>query len=462
MKHLILTVGLLNLISNSIYSQGTLHQLALEEIERLREEMVAISDEIWDYSELSYEEVRSSALIKQTLENHGFATIETAGGITTQFVATYGKEGPVIGLFGEYDADESASNESIPLRKPRSSTNSGHGGHHNLLGVGSLAAALALKKLISEGKLKCRVKYFGTTDEGGIGGKVGLARQGQFDNLDFSIYWHPSPVTRPSTHIWDSIFEFELDITANTPGRIHLEPQNSSPLYYFNHLMTKFDSLKKMINPEIRINYHLKSNSNNLQVYPDSLQVRMIFQHTDQKENAIFYEQSKRLMKSNDFFGIDFRLIRAKHEFIVNRAALKLIEKNMQVLGEIEYSEQEIAFVDQFFEYLDKNGTLRGRPGKLTPETPKKLFGYASDIGEASWFAPEAYFVTTTLPAGASMHHWHGTIFSKHSIGHKGMIYAAKVMTMTIIDYVQDRSIQKRIEEEFQSKTKGYVYRSYK
>ena len=113
----------------------------------------------------------------------------------TVFSATFGSRRPVIGLFGEYDADPGASNKTVPRKEALIVDGYGHGGHHNLLAIGSLGAALAIKKLIQGCQLNCTIRYYGTTAEGTTGAKTYLARDGHFDDLDFSLYWHPAPST---------------------------------------------------------------------------------------------------------------------------------------------------------------------------------------------------------------------------------------------------------------------------
>ena len=89
----------------------------------------------------------------------------------------------------------------------------------------------------------------------------------------------------------------------------------------------------------------------------------------------------------------------------------------------------------------------------------QSLYGYASDIGDASWIAPEVYFVVRTLP-GVPMHQWPGTAFSAHSIGHKGMLQASKILSMTITDFVENKSLQQSILEDFKRSKRSYTYKS--
>ena len=47
------------------------------------------------------------------------------------------------------------------------------------------------------------------------------------------------------------------------------------------------------------------------------------------------------------------------------------------------------------------------------------------------------------------------------SIGHKGMIYAAKTLAATMVDLFEDAKTREAIQAEFKEKTKGFIYKPY-
>ena len=76
-----------------------------------------IALQIWNYAELGYKEVKSSALLQKTLNDNGFDVKAGVAGIPTAFVATYGSGKPAIGILAEYDALPGLSQEVTPERK---------------------------------------------------------------------------------------------------------------------------------------------------------------------------------------------------------------------------------------------------------------------------------------------------------------------------------------------------------
>jgi aminobenzoyl-glutamate utilization protein B len=47
------------------------------------------------------------------------------------------------------------------------------------------------------------------------------------------------------------------------------------------------------------------------------------------------------------------------------------------------------------------------------------------------------------------------------SIGHKGLVYAAKAMAATMVDLYEDAKEREAIQAEFREKTKGVTYKPF-
>ncbi|MBC7722950.1 MAG: M20/M25/M40 family metallo-hydrolase, partial [Pedobacter sp.] len=127
---------------------------------------------IWDYAELGYKENKSSALLQNTLKENGFTVEEGVAGMPTAFVAIYGSGTPVIAILAEYDALPGLSQDNSTTKNPITNKNSGHACGHHLFGTGSVAAGIAIKKLLEKGKIKGTIKVFGCPAEEGGSGKV--------------------------------------------------------------------------------------------------------------------------------------------------------------------------------------------------------------------------------------------------------------------------------------------------
>ena len=98
----------------------------------------------------------------------------------------------LLRFLGEYDALSNLSQQGGSTElNPITVGGNGHGCGHNLLGTGSLAAAVALKELMEQEGIAGTVKYYGCPAEEGGSGKTYMARAGVFNDVDVAFCWHP-------------------------------------------------------------------------------------------------------------------------------------------------------------------------------------------------------------------------------------------------------------------------------
>ena len=73
-------------------------KFALEWIEGNKERIIEICDKIWEYAELGLIEYKSSKLLADELERHGFKLERGVADMPTAFIASWGEGKPVICL----------------------------------------------------------------------------------------------------------------------------------------------------------------------------------------------------------------------------------------------------------------------------------------------------------------------------------------------------------------------------
>ena len=160
-------------------------------IDRHTRALCDASDAIWQYAEVGLQEHRSAALVADFLAREGFSVVTGVAGMPTALVASFGGGGPAIGFLGEYDALPGLSQAVSSRQEPLVPGGAGHGCGHNLLGVGAMAAAIALKHQLEADGREGTVLFYGCPAEETLVGKVFMAREGLFDTLDAALTWHP-------------------------------------------------------------------------------------------------------------------------------------------------------------------------------------------------------------------------------------------------------------------------------
>ena len=85
--------------------------------------------------------------------------------------------------------------------------------------------------------------------------------------------------------------------------------------------------------------------------------------------------------------------------------------------------------------------------------------GGSTDVGDVSWVVPTLHFYVATAPFEVPWHAWPVVASSRMSIGHKGMMFAAKGLAATAVDLFQKPEVRAAIRQQFDEQTKGKTYK---
>jgi aminobenzoyl-glutamate utilization protein B len=79
-------------------------------------------------------------------------------------------------------------------------------------------------------------------------------------------------------------------------------------------------------------------------------------------------------------------------------------------------------------------------------------------VSDVSWITPTGQVTTATWALGIPGHSWAVTATGAMSIGHKGMLHAAKALAICAAEFILDPAMLKRAQEEFATSTAGRPY----
>jgi aminobenzoyl-glutamate utilization protein B len=437
---------------------------AVAAVERQQAEMVRMSDQIWRFAETALREKRSAALLAEYAERQGFRVERGVAGLPTAFVASYGSGRPVIGILGEYDALPGLSQKTEPVRGAVEEGAAGHGCGHNLFGPASLAAAVAVKELIAAGRLSGTVRFYATPAEEAVGGKVYMAREKLFDDLDVCLAWHPDDHVEADTDGSQAIVDFAVEFKGKA-AHAAFDPWNGrsavDALEIFTHGL---NMMREHVRPTVRIHYVIQKGGDVPNVVPEY--ARLWCWVRDSKRAGVD-EVLERVRKMVDgaalMAGVEGKLTvqAGDYEMLVNVEGARLLQRNLEWLGPIAYTAEETEFAKalQRATGIAETGLDAGvRPLQdPLPDPP----GGSTDVGDVSWITPVIHLSVTTAPKDSPWHAWPVVACGGMSIGHKGMWHAAKALAATAVDIFEDAAARDRIRAEFAGKTKGHVYKPY-
>lgn len=437
-------------------------QAVIDNVDAQFAELRALSDRIWSYEEVAFEETRSSADLKEYARQNGFSITENIGDIPTAFVAEYGSGKPVIGILGEFDALPGLSQKTVPHKEPLNNGAAGHGCGHNLFGVASLGAATAIKSMIESGELKGTVRFYACPAEEKFFGKLWMIRAGVFDDVDVVMDWHPSGETKVGVQSGLALVDFIVEFygqAAHASGDPWNGRDASDGLELFT---TGINYYREHVKPSVRIHYDIQNAGEVVNVVPDYSRIWTRVRDTKRDGMVEVWKQVERIAEGAAMMAnVDYKitLISGIHEVLVNRTGAARLQTNLEYLGPIAYTDDEQDFAKKIQLATEKPQV--GIESIISPmeETLEHPMGGSTDVGDVSYVVPVIRLRATTAPKGTPWHSWAVVACGGMSIGHKGMDYAAKAMSMTMVDLFEDAQLRADIKKEFMERKGDYVYK---
>ena len=426
------------------------HNKILKSIDANLNKYEKIAKEIWSFAEMGYQEKNSSNLLQKTLIDEGFQVSKGVAGIPTAFIASYGSGAPVIAILGEYDALPGLSQKAVPYKL----SNNGKAGHacgHHLFGTASAAAATALKKYLENEKLSGTIKYFGCPAEEGGSGKVYMTRAGLFNDVDVALHWHPGD--RNSASFGKAManksakFRF-YGVSAHAAGS---PEKGRSALDGVEAMNNMVNMLREHTTESTRIHYVITRGGNAPNVVPDYAEVYYYARHLKRDEVINVFD---RIVKAAEGAALgtettmDYEMIGGTHELLINETLQKAVQKNLEKIGGYIYDNEEKIFAEQIAKSLDINLDTKFVEG-ITTYTNDADAGGSTDVGDVSFTVPTVGLETATWVPGTPAHSWQAVAAGGTSIGIKGMLVAAKTLTLTGMQLLDNPKILSLAKKEF-------------
>jgi aminobenzoyl-glutamate utilization protein B len=182
---------------------------------------------------------------------------------------------------------------------------------------------------------------------------------------------------------------------------------------------------------------------------------------------------------------VEINFIKACANFIPNRMLSRVLYENLVRQELPSYTAEELNFARQIAETIpsvrssDLDRYLKTNPAVLKKclndlegknlcdivlpffyeDTSDRILPGSTDVGDVSWIVPTAQVVTACYALGTPEHSWQLVSQDRTSIGHKGMILAAKVLALSAIDALESPEIIEKAKEELAERLGGHEYR---
>ena len=406
---------------------------------------------IWSWAEVGYQEKQSSALLQEQLSAAGFAITAGVADMPTAFTATWGSGKPVIGIIGEFDALPGLSQAADPNRRAIVDNGAGHGCGHHLFGTASTAAAIAVKEWLAANKRSGTLRFYGTPAEEGGGGKVYMLRAGLFDDVDAVVTMHPGDrnAASASSNLANISGKFKFrGVSAHAAGAPH---RGRSALDGVEAMNAMVNLMREHVPSDTRIHYVITNGGGAPNVVPDFAESYYYARHNDMRVLDGIWERivnAARGAALGTETKMELDLTNAVWNVLPNSYLVNLMQQNLRKVGGYEYTPVERQFAETIRKTLD--GELPPIDSANSVFAPEPGVGNAStDLGDVSWRVPTVQLTAATWVPGTPAHSWQAVAAGGTSIGIKGMIVAAKSMSLMAIDLFTEPSHLVKAREEF-------------
>lgn len=464
MKRLYFGFALLVFSGTVMSDMESIKTRAVESIDSQSGQLIELSDQIWAFAETALREYQSSAVLKEYAESQGFEVTGGVAGMPTAFTARYGSGRPVIGIMGEYDALPGLSQQASAVKSPFIEGAAGHGCGHNLLGAASLGAAVAIKQLIASGSLQGTVIFFGTPAEESVGGKTYMIREGLFDDVDVALAWHPDFMIKADTASSQAMVEIRIQFKGQAAHAAY-DPWNGRSALDALELTTfAINQLREHVKPSVRMHYTITDGGNVPNVIPEHAGLWLWLRDSTHDGVNELIGRARKIVEgaaiATDTTG-ELKVTTGDYEMLSNIAGARLIQRNFEWLGPLQFDQSEIEFAHQLQKATGKEQLGMNTKAEPFDDNPGDPEGGSTDVANVSWTVPTLHLLVATAPIATPWHAWPVVAAGGMSIGHKGMLYAAKSLAATMVDLYMDADARAAIRTEWLEDKGGRVYKPF-
>lgn len=382
-------------------------------VEEIKEELIRIARKIFEYSETAFQERRSSKILTDFLEKEGFEVEKGIVGLETAFLAKYGSKLPVIALLAEYDA--------LPEL--------GHACGHNMIGVISVGAGIALKRAGVFSKLKGTLFVVGSPAEEKGSGKRILIEGGVFKDVDVAMMIHPASFTS-GFDISYALEEYKVEFFGKPSHAAAYPEAGISALDAMIHLFNGIGLMRQQLPEKIRIHGIITNGGQAPNIIPEYTSADIIIRALEKDSLKKVVAKFRKLVEGAAMMSgckCNLEKLEVVSNVFVNVPLAKTLEKNFEIVGE-----------------------------KVVERTYEQGIG-STDMGDVTQIVPGVHaYVNITGGKYIPAHTREFAECANSEKGYDAMIRAVKALAMTCYDIFNSKDLLGDIKNFFEKNIKYY------
>ena len=403
-------------------------------------------DKVFSFGELGFQEFETSKYLSKILEENGFDIEYQISGIPTSWLATWsnGEGGPTIALGSDFDGDPSTSQyPGVAYEKPVVDGAPGHGEGHNIGLPIVITSAISIKKIMIENNISGTLVLWPGVAEEILGAKAWYVRDGYFDNVDMCIFTHVSTNMstswgRPSGTGLISVkytFSGETAHSAGSPWRAR------SALDAAELMNVGWNYKREHLHPDQRSHSIFLDAGDQPNVVPSKASIWYFLREITYKNIMEMYDTANKMAEGAALMtdtSYESEVLGAAWPRHFNKIIAEEMYENIKKVGLPKWSEDDQKLARAVQKEIGSE-SINGLPTELPPlraPLPYNVSGGSDDIGDVSWKVPTVVLRFPSNIPDVTFHHWSASIAAATPIAHKGANAGAKVVAMTVLDFL--------------------------
>jgi len=403
-------------------------------------------DKVFSFGELGFQEFETSKYLGKILEENGFDIEYQISGIPTSWLATWsnGEGGPTIALGSDFDGVPSTSQyPGVAYEKPVVEGAPGHGEGHNIGLPIVITSAISIKKIMIENNISGTLVLWPGVAEEILGAKAWYVRDGYFDNVDMCIFTHVSTNMstswgRPSGTGLISVkytFSGETAHSAGSPWRAR------SALDAAELMNVGWNYKREHLHPDQRSHSIFLDAGDQPNVVPSKASIWYFLREITYKNIMEMYDTANKMAQGAALMtdtSYESEVLGAAWPRHFNKIIAEEMYENIKKVGLPKWSEDDQKLARAVQKEIGSE-SINGLPTELPPlraPLPYNVSGGSDDIGDVSWKVPTVVLRFPSNIPDVTFHHWSASIAAATPIAHKGANAGAKVVAMTVLDFL--------------------------
>jgi aminobenzoyl-glutamate utilization protein B len=291
-----------------------------------------------------------------------------------------------------------------------------------------------------------------------------MVRAGMFADVDAVVAWHPGDRNQADANSTLANISAKFRFRGVSAHAAAAPERGRSALDGVEALTHMINMMREHVPQDTRIHYVITAGGRAPNVVPDFAEVFVYARQGDMRVLDDIWERIMNAAKGAALgtgTTVDHETIGAVYNVLGNEYLTRIQEKNLKRVGGYRYTAEERAFAEQLRQSMSGDLLPLGSEETVIPWTTVSVDPASTDVGDVSWTVPTVQMSAATWVPGTAAHSWQAVASGGTSIGTKGMLVAAKTMSLTTMELFTTPDHLTKAREEFNRKRgPGFVYKT--